>query len=301
MKSAQKHLKIAPNASGHAPLEHWSLLRCELYWAYDRVVAPQAREWSYLPHPAAAWLIRKGEVTLRFADHTETYTAGQWLFPRQAPALQHFSPGCHLLSLRFVAGWPDGKPLFPRQESLAFPSAELPALTEAAEALIGHVRGRFGQQGHRSDLQGTLCDYLLLQPVFYRWLAVWYETLVANGVQPNTLHRLHEKIAAALSYIHSYPLERPLREEAVARHVGLSVSQLNKIFARETGATPSHFWNERRLSVARSRLLVSQDSVKSIAYDLGYSTPANFSHWFKTHSGVSPREYRAQNAEAPQV
>ena len=295
VKSAQKLVKIAPRGQETAPLEHWGLLRCELYWAYDRPIVGKAKKWRYIPHPTAAWFIRKGEVTLEFEDRTETYTAGCWLFPRQANAFQSFAPGTHILSLRFLAEWPHGKPLFPREESLVLPAEDAPLLAEAAETLVAYVRGRYGQRGLRSDLRGNLADYLSLQPLFYRWIVAWYETLVRHGVPPNTLSRIHEKITAALDYIQSYPLDRPFREESVARQVGLSVSHLNKIFARETGASPTDFWNERRLRVARSRLLASGESIKSIAYDLGYSTPANFSHWFKTHLGLSPREYRAQN------
>lgn len=282
-------------------MAHWGLLRCELNWAYDRVVDGGSLTWSYTPHPTPAWLIRKGRVTLEFADGVESYEEGTWLFPRQAPGNQTFSKGTHILSVRFHAEWPNGSPIFPRRVTHAFAAESIPALTPAAEALVQHVAGRFEQLGRQADLHGSLEEYFNLQPFLFRWIAAYYTTLTQQGVQPATLSHLHEKLRMAIEYLNSHPTSEPLREEKLARQVGLSVSQLNKIFAREAGASPTDFWNERRLRIARSRLLSPGESVKAIAYDLGFSAPANFSHWFRSHTGQSPRDYRHVNAAAPLV
>src|SRR5689334_13070916 len=116
------------------PLAHWSLFRSRLSWAYDRLLVESGpRAWPYVVYPAAAWLIRSGSVTLRFASGVERFGPGAWIFPREEEGMQEFSGGTHIVSLRFQAEWSYGTPLFDRSKTVVLPQTDARELTACAE------------------------------------------------------------------------------------------------------------------------------------------------------------------------
>ena len=49
---------------------------------------------------------------------------------------------------------------------------------------------------------------------------------------------------------------------------------------------------QNRILIAAKRLLKFSDlNTKEIAYELGFSEPANFSIFFKKHTGISPSKF----------
>lgn len=299
MKSLIKPLQ---NARGDTALPaHWSLLRCRLLWAYDRPLKNSPRRWDYVFHPTGAWFVRRGAVRLHFPGGSEHYASGQWVFPRHAAGEQEFTDNAHILSLRFLAEWPNGKTIFDHSKTIAIPEKKAPFLNKAAADLVAFVGTRFARDGRPNDLNTTLQEHFQLQSLFFMWLAAYHRTLQELGIAENTLDHFHEKLRLALYCLNNQLLSEPLRERELARQIGWSVSHLNKTFIREIGKTPTAFWNERRLNTARSKLVSETESIKAIAYELGFSTPENFSHWFRLHAGQPPRDYRRMNAVNPGV
>jgi AraC-like DNA-binding protein len=66
-----------------------------------------------------------------------------------------------------------------------------------------------------------------------------------------------------------------------------SEASLKRLFHEQTGKSPSSFFQELRMLKARNQLLPTADSVKSVAYALGYRHPADFSRAFKREFGVT--------------
>ena len=69
-----------------------------------------------------------------------------------------------------------------------------------------------------------------------------------------------------------------------------------RIFRRETGMSFAQWRQQACLSVAL-RKLVAGTSVTTVALDLGYDSPQNFSTMFKRVLGVSPNQYRPVGRE----
>ena len=46
------------------------------------------------------------------------------------------------------------------------------------------------------------------------------------------------------------------------------------------------------------RMLLSEHSVKSVAYSLGFSSPSSFCFAFRRSTGVTPREFRQRSPSA---
>jgi transcriptional regulator GlxA family with amidase domain len=88
-------------------------------------------------------------------------------------------------------------------------------------------------------------------------------------------------------------LESPLSVEFVARHVGLSVRQLERLFKTEIGTSPILFALRLRLANARHRLMHSQESVADIALQSGFVNRSHFTHSFRIEFGETPTMFRS--------
>lgn len=287
-------MKIAhPSFEKLLTLSDLSKLQWQLLWIYDEPLGRSGRSGHYWNYPTAAWLIRRGTVRLRFGKDTETYHAGQWVFPRLAEGRQSFSRDAEILSVRFQLEWPDGTPLIERHRSLTLPSRHptARALERAALQLLRFLRRYSPASNQRLQRHLSLAKYMEMQPFVARWITAFYRAL-APYVSSADIRQPHEVVKRALLEMHSHALDQPFRLVDLAKKVGLSVSQLNKIFVQETGNTPAHFWQEKRLNIARSWLLHGADSVKVIAYNLGFSTPENFTHWFRARTHIAPKYFR---------
>lgn len=265
-----------------------------LVWAYDGPIGEKFQRNEYLAQPAACWWIRRGKVTLRFSStQKETYGAGQLIFPPARDGWQEFSPDTELLSLRFLAEWPTGESLFDRSKTHSMRAADAPEFIRLSQRLVGYVRRHYpGVTVTLPYMTGAPKTYFQMQGLIYRWLVAYGNVMAGLGLTPHTIARLDDRAREAVHELEQRSLNHPLRERELAQRVGLSVSQLNKVFVRELGQTPAEYWHDRRIRSARLALLSSDRSVKSIAYDLGFSSLPHFSAWVTRHLGRSPRLLR---------
>jgi AraC-like DNA-binding protein len=81
-----------------------------------------------------------------------------------------------------------------------------------------------------------------------------------------------------------------------ARELGVSADRLHAICSRSLGRSPIELIHDRLTQEARLRLERSGHSVQDISDTLGFRDPANFSHFFKRRTGLSPAKYRAHAA-----
>jgi AraC-like DNA-binding protein len=109
------------------------------------------------------------------------------------------------------------------------------------------------------------------------------------GGWPRALH--DPQLAAVLNAMHADPA-KPWRIEDLAALAGLSRATLARRFAALTGQPPMTYLTWWRMTTA-ARLLCSTDlPLPVIADQSGYGSSFAFSHAFKRHFGVSPRDYR---------
>jgi AraC family transcriptional regulator of adaptative response / methylphosphotriester-DNA alkyltransferase methyltransferase len=59
-----------------------------------------------------------------------------------------------------------------------------------------------------------------------------------------------------------------------------------------TGHSPCHFAEERTMEEARRMLGETTLSIAEIGYKLTFSEPTNFTKFFKSFEGVTPKQYR---------
>jgi len=105
------------------------------------------------------------------------------------------------------------------------------------------------------------------------------------------------KLAEALSLMEAN-LAEPLPTEEVARLVGVSRRQLERLFKQHLDALPSRYYLELRLNRARRLLQQSSQSILQIGLSCGFSSGPHFSNAYKAHFDKTPRDERSQRAAA---
>jgi transcriptional regulator GlxA family with amidase domain len=109
------------------------------------------------------------------------------------------------------------------------------------------------------------------------------------------LQTSHPRLLAAISTMHKN-LEEPLPGKQIAREVGLSKRQVERLFRSYLGCTFSQYYLELRLN--RAQQLLSQTSlpVLEIALACGFVSASHFSRSYRERFGRTPREERAPNS-----
>lgn len=87
-------------------------------------------------------------------------------------------------------------------------------------------------------------------------------------------------------------IPNPVRISAVAREVGISERQLERLFLAQLDMTPGAFLLDLRLSAARRMILSSTESLERIAESCGFSSLGHFSRAFKARFGEPPSHLR---------
>jgi len=89
-------------------------------------------------------------------------------------------------------------------------------------------------------------------------------------------------------------LDEPIPPSKIAREVGISTRQLERLFGKYLNASPKKYYLEMRLERARHLLLQTEMSVIDIAICCGFQSPGHFSRVFRTAFGVTPMMQRGR-------
>ena len=104
---------------------------------------------------------------------------------------------------------------------------------------------------------------------------------------------LAEPFEAVLLHVRSRGDARTSVEE-LAEMTGRSPDRFARQFREAFGISPKHFLQRELFLKAARMLLAPSSSVKSVAFELHFSSEFYFSKFFRRLSGVSPKEYRSR-------
>lgn len=102
----------------------------------------------------------------------------------------------------------------------------------------------------------------------------------------------HPKLIAAIEMMEAN-VEEPLDQEMLARYVGLSRRQLERLFRKHLGRTPAQYYLELRLERARHLLYQTTMPIMNIAFACGFVSASHFSTCYRQMYGKTPRAERA--------
>jgi len=118
-----------------------------------------------------------------------------------------------------------------------------------------------------------------------------------GGQQPSKGHLLLRHLAELTPVLPALrriddTLSEPTSNNELAERCGMSEDHFIRIFQKCVGQTPARYALERRLQFAAERLVFSDDSLKMIAAQAGFSNRFHFSRAFTRIIGVPPARYR---------
>jgi len=101
----------------------------------------------------------------------------------------------------------------------------------------------------------------------------------------------HPKLISAIEMMEAN-VEEPLDQEMLARYVGLSRRQLERLFRKHLGRTPAQYYLELRLERARHLLYQTSMPIMNIAFACGFVSASHFSTCYRQLYGKTPRAER---------
>ncbi|MGE5721718.1 MAG: helix-turn-helix domain-containing protein [Sphingomonadales bacterium] len=104
------------------------------------------------------------------------------------------------------------------------------------------------------------------------------------------------------AYVRKHFADSGLSASTIAHALRISPRYVQLAFAAEEN-TPSEFIRRVRLEASASLLSQPEDrrSITEISYDCGFNSSSHFSTQFKSHFGMSPRDYRETSLRARAV
>ena len=94
-------------------------------------------------------------------------------------------------------------------------------------------------------------------------------------------------------------IEQPLMPSELASAIGISKRQLERLFQRYLGNTPSGYYTELRLGEGKRLLTQTSLKITDIALACGFPSPGYFSNRYRGLFGYSPREERSAEYSPP--
>ena len=197
-----------------------------------------------------------------------------------------------------------------RQFMLRMPVETLKSrLAGPLRASCGRLSGRSGMAHVLSSTLGALADSLdsldgaqwqslehSLPEILAASLASEVITAAQQGLRAPQAALLHR----VLRHVDAHLADPGLSLADMARRERVSPRTLQKLF-ETSGRTFATHVRPRRLDRCRGDLgnrLYGHLSISDICYRWGFNDPAHFSHAFREHFGLSPRQYREQASAA---
>ncbi len=112
---------------------------------------------------------------------------------------------------------------------------------------------------------------------------------------PTRIGVRHPKLSQVIQMM-EINIEEPISPSILARDVGMSTRQLERLFRRYLNRSPKRYYMELRLQKARNLLMQTDMSVINVALACGFASPSHFSKCYRAHYDTTPYRERGSHA-----
>src|SRR6056297_1064672 len=142
---------------------------------------------------------------------------------------------------------------------------------------------------HSEDLANAVADQLI-----YSSIRTDQDTQRLSV--PTRIGVRHPKLSQVIQMMEAN-IEEPISPSILAKDVGMSTRQLERLFRRYLNRSPKRYYMELRLQKARNLLMQTDMTVINVALACGFASPSHFSKCYRAHYNTTPyRERGAQSA-----
>ncbi len=115
---------------------------------------------------------------------------------------------------------------------------------------------------------------------------------------PTRIGVRHPKLSQVIQMMEAN-IEEPISPSLLAKEVGMSTRQLERLFRRYLNRSPKRYYMELRLQKARNLLMQTDMTVINVALACGFASPSHFSKCYRAHYNTTP--YRERGAQATRL
>ena len=112
---------------------------------------------------------------------------------------------------------------------------------------------------------------------------------------PTRIGVRHPKLSKVIQLM-EINIEEPISPSILAKDVGMSTRQLERLFRRYLDRSPKRYYMELRLQKARNLLMQTDMSVINVALACGFASPSHFSKCYRAHYDTTPYRERGSHA-----
>lgn len=141
---------------------------------------------------------------------------------------------------------------------------------------------------HGEDLANAVADQLI-----YSTIRTDQDTQRLSV--PTRIGVRHPKLSTVIQEMERH-IEEPVSPATLARDVGMSTRQLERLFRRYLNRSPKRYYMELRLQKARNLLMQTDMSVINVALACGFASPSHFSKCYRAQYETTPYRERGSHA-----
>ena len=112
---------------------------------------------------------------------------------------------------------------------------------------------------------------------------------------PTRIGVRHPKLSRVIQIMETN-IEEPISPAILAKDVGMSTRQLERLFRRYLSRSPKRYYMELRLQKARNLLMQTDMTVINVALACGFASPSHFSKCYRSHYDTTPYRERGTHA-----
>lgn len=112
---------------------------------------------------------------------------------------------------------------------------------------------------------------------------------------PTRIGVRHPKLSRVIQLMEQN-IEEPISPATLAKDVGMSTRQLERLFRRYLSRSPKRYYMELRLQKARNLLMQTDMTVINVALACGFASPSHFSKCYRSHYDTTPYRERGSHA-----
>ncbi|HEX9510063.1 MAG TPA: helix-turn-helix domain-containing protein [Puia sp.] len=170
---------------------------------------------------------------------------------------------------------------------------------------IFNIQGEFSSMGLNSESAGQLEKvYSLLEEEYHSGNSSF--AILQSLLKVFLLHLIrikeheftssdinHKRVYEFLLLLEAHYLD-VRNTDFYATRLGMSAKRLNQILKEKLNKTGMQLIHERLILEAKRKIIHSEESIKEIAWLLGFKERPYFSRFFKIHTGQTPEEFQKQ-------
>ena len=141
---------------------------------------------------------------------------------------------------------------------------------------------------HGEELANSVADQLI-------YSAIRTDQDAQRLSVPTRIGVRHPKLSLVIQ-IMEQNIEEPISPSILAKDVGMSTRQLERLFRRYLNRSPKRYYMELRLQKARNLLMQTDMSVINVALACGFASPSHFSKCYRAHYDTTPYRERGTHA-----